>query len=265
VAFAIAASMARIMVPGIKLWYFLLPGFSIAVILSFFAEPVFVGIAYDAGGVASGPLTATFVLAFAQGAAAMTPTANVLIDGFGVIAMVAMAPVISIMILGVIFKRKVAVNPQEEIMISAPASLLLDPVVQYDCVVAVIKRGLSERAIELAREVGAAGATILHGRGSGGHDAKLFHMELQKEKELVFWLTDTLLSAGIAAHLYHELELGGEVGGTVFVLPAGAMGINAPLAIGTGIQLATKDDQRKAETPSLEDILPSSDTQNNEV
>ena len=64
------------------------------------------GIAFDSGGVASGPMTATFVLAFAQGAANAIPTANVLIDGFGVIAMVAMTPLVALQILGLIFKMK---------------------------------------------------------------------------------------------------------------------------------------------------------------
>ena len=91
VALAISLSMVRILIPEVKLWYFLFPGFAFAILLSFIAEPVFVGIAYDAGGVASGPMTATFVLAFAQGAASSIETANVLVDGFGVIAMVAMA------------------------------------------------------------------------------------------------------------------------------------------------------------------------------
>ncbi|NLL00174.1 MAG: DUF1538 domain-containing protein, partial [Clostridiales bacterium] len=107
---AIALSMVRIVVPEVKLWYFLLPGFAIAILLSFKSNPIFVGIAYDAGGVASGPMTATFVLAFAQGAATSIETANVLVDGFGVIAMVAMAPVLSIMILGTIFQRKKVVD-----------------------------------------------------------------------------------------------------------------------------------------------------------
>ena len=67
---------------------------------------LFVGIAFDAGGVASGPMTASFILAFAQGAAGAVPTADVLTDGFGVIAMVAMAPLITLQILGLIFKAK---------------------------------------------------------------------------------------------------------------------------------------------------------------
>lgn len=106
VAFAVTMSMMRIMIPGLKLWHFLLPGFAFATFLSYRVPPIFVGIAYDSGGVASGPMTATFILAFAQGAAQAIPTANVLIDGFGVIAMVAMTPLVSIQILGLLFKRK---------------------------------------------------------------------------------------------------------------------------------------------------------------
>ena len=106
IALAVAMSMLRIMIPTVKLWHFLLPGFALAALLSYFVPPVFVGIAYDSGGVASGPMTATFVLAFAQGAAGAIPTANVLVDGFGVIAMVAMTPLVAIQILGLIFKIK---------------------------------------------------------------------------------------------------------------------------------------------------------------
>lgn len=106
IAFAVTSSMLRIMIPGLKLWHFLLPGFAFAAFLSYKVPPIFVGIAYDSGGVASGPMTATFVLAFAQGAAEAIPTANVLVDGFGVIAMVAMTPLIAIQILGYLFKIK---------------------------------------------------------------------------------------------------------------------------------------------------------------
>ncbi|SDX38562.1 DUF1538 domain-containing protein [Tepidimicrobium xylanilyticum] len=106
IGFAVSMSMMRIMFPGLKLWHFLLPGFAIAIIISYIVPPIFVGIAFDSGGVASGPMTATFVLAFAQGAADAIPTANVLIDGFGVIAMVAMTPLVAIQMLGFLFKIK---------------------------------------------------------------------------------------------------------------------------------------------------------------
>lgn len=106
IAFAVTMSILRIMIPELKLWHFLLPGFVLALILSYRVPPIFVGIAFDSGGVASGPMTATFVLAFAQGAADAIPTANVLIDGFGVIAMVAMTPLVALQLLGLLFKRK---------------------------------------------------------------------------------------------------------------------------------------------------------------
>lgn len=107
VAIAVSISMVKIMNEGIKLWMFLVPGFIISLILSKFIPPIFVGIAFDSGGVASGPMTATFVLALMQGVASAIPHADVLRDGFGVIAMVAMMPILTISILGLVYQVKV--------------------------------------------------------------------------------------------------------------------------------------------------------------
>ena len=104
VGIAVALSIVRILVPGIQLWHYLLPGYLISIIMSYFVPKLFVGIAFDSGGVASGPMTATFILAFAQGAAESFEGANVLIDGFGIIALVALTPLITLQILGVIYK-----------------------------------------------------------------------------------------------------------------------------------------------------------------
>lgn len=106
VAVAVALSMARILIPALKLWHLLLPGYIIAITLSYFAPNLFVGIAFDSGGVASGPMAATFILAFAQGVAEATPGADVLMEGFGVIGMVALTPLIAIQTLGLIYKYK---------------------------------------------------------------------------------------------------------------------------------------------------------------
>ena len=106
VGLAVALSMARIAIPGIQLWHFLLPGYVAAIGATYLVPQLFVGIAFDSGGVASGPMTATFILAFSQGAAEAIEGANVLIDGFGVIAMVALAPLITLQALGYIFKVK---------------------------------------------------------------------------------------------------------------------------------------------------------------
>lgn len=106
VALAVALSVVRILVPQIQLWHYLLPGYVISIAMTYFVPKLFVGIAFDSGGVASGPMTATFILAFTQGAAEAVEGANVLIDGFGVIAMVAMTPLIALQILGYFFKIK---------------------------------------------------------------------------------------------------------------------------------------------------------------
>lgn len=105
---AIVLSIIRIIVPQIELWHYLLPGYTIAIIMTYFAPKLFVGIAFDAGGVASGPMTATFILAFVQGVAAAIEGADVLREGFGMIAMVALTPLIALQILGLIFKFKSA-------------------------------------------------------------------------------------------------------------------------------------------------------------
>lgn len=106
VGVAVALAVLRIMVPQLQLWQFLLPGYLIATVLMYIAPKLFVGIAYDSGGVASGPMTATFILAYTQGVANATPTADVFSDGFGVIAMVAMTPLIALQLLGILFKIK---------------------------------------------------------------------------------------------------------------------------------------------------------------
>jgi Protein of unknown function (DUF1538) len=106
VGLAIALAIVRILVPGLQLWHYLLPGYLIALILSYIVPKLFVGIGFDSGGVASGPMTATFILAFVQGAAEAVEGADVLKDGFGMIAMVAMTPIIALQILGLVFKLK---------------------------------------------------------------------------------------------------------------------------------------------------------------
>ena len=99
-ALAIGLSMWRA-VAGFNLKYILIPGYAIAMILMIFCPSLFSGIAFDSGGVASGPLTSTFVLSFTLGAAASGKGGN---DSFGVIALVAMMPLLAIQIMGIIFK-----------------------------------------------------------------------------------------------------------------------------------------------------------------
>lgn len=106
VGIAIALSMLRILIPDWQLWHYLLPGYLIAILLMYITPKLFVGIAFDSGGVASGPMTATFILAFTHGAAEAIEGADVIVDGFGMIAMVALTPLIMLQLLGLIFKWK---------------------------------------------------------------------------------------------------------------------------------------------------------------
>jgi len=106
VGLAVSLSALRVFVSEIQLWHYLLPGYSLALLLTFVTPKLFVGIAFDAGGVATGPMTATFVLAFINGAANNEPSASILVDGFGMIAMVALMPIITLQLLGVLFKIK---------------------------------------------------------------------------------------------------------------------------------------------------------------
>ena len=103
---AVALSMLRILIPSLQLWHILLPGYIASIVLAHIGSKLFVGIAFDSGGVASGPMTATFILAYTQGAANSLHSANVLIDGFGVIALVALTPIITLQILGLVYRQK---------------------------------------------------------------------------------------------------------------------------------------------------------------
>lgn len=98
--------MLRILT-GTPILYLLIPGYAIALLLMAFAPPVFTSIAFDSGGVASGPMTATFLLPMAMGACAAVG-GDVATDAFGVVAMVAMTPLITIQILGLLYRRKAA-------------------------------------------------------------------------------------------------------------------------------------------------------------
>ena len=93
-------------ITGISILWFLIPGYIIALTLSFFVPKIFVGISFDSGGVASGTMMSAFVLPLCMGACDALPEANVMTDAFGCVALVAMAPIIAIQICGFAYKVK---------------------------------------------------------------------------------------------------------------------------------------------------------------
>jgi len=104
VAISVGLAMTRV-VTGISIWYIVIPGYLIALVLTFFTDPIFTAIAFDSGGVASGPMTATFMLPLAMGACGALG-GNILKDAFGLVAMVAMTPLIAIEALGLVYRIK---------------------------------------------------------------------------------------------------------------------------------------------------------------
>lgn len=104
IALAMGLSMIRVLT-GISLFWFLIPGYTTALILTFFVPDIYTAIAFDSGGVASGPMTATFMLQFFMGAS-IALGGNVLQDAFGVVALVAMMPLVSIQLVGLFYERK---------------------------------------------------------------------------------------------------------------------------------------------------------------
>lgn len=126
VAASVGLAMLRVLT-GISIFWLIIPGYALALGLSFFVPKIFTAIAFDSGGVASGPMTATFLLPFAMGAC-ISIGGNIVTDAFGVVAMVAMTPLITIQIMGVIYriKEKRAKDLQTVLPVSAELDQIND-------------------------------------------------------------------------------------------------------------------------------------------
>ena len=111
-AASLGLSMTRVLT-GLSILWFLIPGYGLALGLSFVTPPIFTASAFDSGGVASGPMTATFLLPFAMGACDAVG-GNILTDAFGIVAMVAMTPLITIQLLGLLYRLKTRDHPAAE-------------------------------------------------------------------------------------------------------------------------------------------------------
>jgi hypothetical protein len=101
---ALGITMVRILT-GISIMWFLIPGYFFSLVLTFFVPRIFTGIAFDSGGVCSGPMTSTFLLPFAMGACEGLGN-NLMTDAFGIVAMVAMIPLIIIQLMGVLYVKR---------------------------------------------------------------------------------------------------------------------------------------------------------------
>ncbi len=104
VAVSVGLAMFRVLT-GISIQWFVIPGYLIALVLSRFVPDIFIGIAFDSGGVASGPMTSTFLLPLSIGVCEALG-GNLMTDAFGVVALVALTPLIAIQLMGLVYKLK---------------------------------------------------------------------------------------------------------------------------------------------------------------
>jgi hypothetical protein len=127
-ALALTMTMIRILY-SIPIMYILIPGYIFALTLTFFVPPIFTGIAFDSGGVCSGPMTSTFLLPFAMGTCNGIG-GNLMIDAFGVVAIVAMTPLIVIQLMGIVYqfrtKYAAVLTMQQTAAISAAAGKVIN-------------------------------------------------------------------------------------------------------------------------------------------
>jgi hypothetical protein len=101
----VALGFAKI-IYNVDFLFVILPGYSLALILLYFSDKDFIPVAFDAGGVATGPMAVSFLMSMAVGVATVQPGSDPLVSGFGLIALIALAPIIFIMLLGIIIERK---------------------------------------------------------------------------------------------------------------------------------------------------------------
>jgi hypothetical protein len=138
VAASVALAMIRVLT-GISILWFLIPGYAFSLAMTFFVPKIFTAVAFDAGGVASGPMTATFLLPFAMGACVGLnngDTSRLATDAFGVVAMVAMTPLITIQSMGLIARIKSAMEAKSAHL---PALLPEDEIIDADDIIDTVE------------------------------------------------------------------------------------------------------------------------------
>ena len=127
VAASVGIAMVRVLT-GVPILWFLVPGYALSLAMTFFVPQLFTGIAFDSGGVASGPMTATFLLPFAMGAC-QALGGDLMADAFGLVAMVAMTPLLTIQLLGIATRARKAIGDR---VLAARLEKVEDRVLYYD-------------------------------------------------------------------------------------------------------------------------------------
>ncbi len=128
VSVSVGLAMLRVLT-GVPVQWFVIPGYLAALVMSRFVPKIFVGIAFDSGGVASGPMTTTFLLPLSLGACEATG-GNIMTDAFGVVALVALTPLIAVQIMGLQYQS--VLNQEKKDGLPEAVMDTLDDIVDFE-------------------------------------------------------------------------------------------------------------------------------------
>ncbi len=130
VSISVALAMLRVL-SGIPIQWIIIPGYLIALVMSRFVPKIFVGIAFDSGGVASGPMTTTFLIPLSIGVCEAVG-GNIMTDAFGVVSLVALTPLIAIQIMGLVYQFKLKTSEKTLPTTAVAASANMDDIVEFE-------------------------------------------------------------------------------------------------------------------------------------
>lgn len=207
VSIFIAFGMVKI-VYGIPLLWIIVPGYIISLVLLFFNEKSVIAIAFDAGGVATGPMAVTFLMALSVGIASTIEGRDPIIDGFGLIALIALAPILTILTIGLIIRIKLRNKKEERKM---PETKLI---------ITIVRKGWGDKVLEASMSTGAEGGTIFYGRGTGIHEKqKILGIAIEPEKEIILTVTYSDKTEAILNEIVKAADLGKPGMGIAFIVP----------------------------------------------
>ena len=129
VSASVGLAMMRVLT-GLPIYWIVIPGYVIALILSRFVPKMFVGIAFDSGGVASGPMTTTFLLPLSIGACEAVG-GNLMTDAFGVVALVALTPLIAIQLMGILYQYKMRLTDRQMVQETEVLDVM-DDIIEFE-------------------------------------------------------------------------------------------------------------------------------------
>lgn len=220
VAFGIALGAFRI-VDGGHIHYYIIVGYMIVVILTFFAPKHIIPIAYDSGGVTTSTVTVPLVAALGIGLATNIDGRNPLIDGFGLIAFASLFPIISVMAYGIIAEK---FNKKETKVQDKIKDIIYDDVqehsifnISFSSLVIIVPNETKFDALHAAKEAGANGVTMINASGIGLEDMDNIYRFVPEEKDtLLLFIIPSSKVEGILNNVVKKLSLNEQGHGIAF-------------------------------------------------